>query len=66
VKKAISVLKKRTGPHEGSIRELWFDQGGIHLSEPLMMLRGVLTGVPMEVRSVGENEDRGRGGGHAA
>jgi circadian clock protein KaiC len=64
VKKAISVLKKRTGAHEGSIRELWFDQGGIHLSEPLMMLRGVLTGVPIEVRSVGD-EDRGRAGGNA-
>jgi len=36
VKKAISVLKKRTGPHEESIREMWFDdRGGSHLSEPL-------------------------------
>jgi circadian clock protein KaiC len=49
VKKAISVLKKRTGGHEGSIRELAFGKSGIHLSEPLMMLRGVLTGVPVEV-----------------
>ncbi len=49
VKKAISVLKKRSGGHEGSIRELYFDKSGIHLSEPLMMLRGVLTGVPVEV-----------------
>jgi circadian clock protein KaiC len=48
VKKAISVLKKRTGGHEGSIRELWFDRTGIHLSEPLMSLRGILTGVPVE------------------
>jgi circadian clock protein KaiC len=51
VKKAISVLKKRTGGHEGTIRELSFNQAGIHLSEPLMMLRGVLTGVPVEVRA---------------
>jgi circadian clock protein KaiC len=51
VKKAISVLKKRTGGHEGSIRELAFARSGIHLSEPLMMLRGVLTGVPVEVES---------------
>ncbi len=51
VKKAISVLKKRTGGHEGSIRELVFAKSGIHLSEPLMMLRGVLTGVPVEVES---------------
>ena len=51
IKKAISVLKKRTGAHEESIRELWFDQHGIHLSEPLLRLRGVLTGVPVEVNS---------------
>lgn len=49
VKKAISVLKKRTGGHEESIRQLWFDRDGIHLSEPLLQLRGVLTGVPIEV-----------------
>ena len=40
VKKAISVLKKRSGRHEESIRQLWFDSDGIHLSEPLMHLRG--------------------------
>jgi circadian clock protein KaiC len=50
VKKAISVLKKRTGGHELSIRELTFAKDGIHLSEPLMTLRGVLTGVPVEVQ----------------
>ncbi len=48
VKKAISVLKKRTGGHERSIRELSFDRAGIHLSDPLMSLRGILTGVPAE------------------
>jgi circadian clock protein KaiC len=51
VKKAISVIKKRTGGHEESIRQLWFDRHGIHLGEPLLQLRGVLTGVPMEVGS---------------
>jgi len=49
VKKALSVLKKRTGAHEGSIRELWFDKLGVHLSEPLLGLRGVLTGVPVDL-----------------
>jgi circadian clock protein KaiC len=49
VRKAISVLKKRTGGHEGSIRELWFDHNGIHLSEPLLTLRGILSGSPIEV-----------------
>ncbi len=47
VKKAISVLKKRSGRHEESIREVYFDADGIHLTEPLMHLRGVLTGVPV-------------------
>jgi circadian clock protein KaiC len=49
VKKAISVMKKRTGGHEESIRQLWFDDKGVHLSEPLLQLRGVLTGVPVEI-----------------
>ena len=48
VKRAISVMKKRTGGHEQSIRELWFDRNGIHLSEPLLQLRGVLSGLPTE------------------
>ncbi|HLW24617.1 MAG TPA: ATPase domain-containing protein [Steroidobacteraceae bacterium] len=51
VKKAISVLKRRTGGHEDTIRELTFDGKGVHLGEPLLNLRRVLTGVPVEVRS---------------
>ncbi|WP_043458665.1 ATPase domain-containing protein [Azohydromonas australica] len=55
VKKAISVLKKRSGRHEETIRQVWFDGGGVHLSEPLEHLRGVLSGVPVEdgLRSAG-------------
>ena len=49
VKKAISVLKKRSGRHEETIRQMWFDGSGVHLGEPLMHLRGVLTGVPVEI-----------------
>jgi len=49
VKKAISVMKKRTGRHEESIRQIWFDSQGVHLSEPLLQLRGVLTGVPIDL-----------------
>jgi circadian clock protein KaiC len=51
VKKAISVVKKRSGAHEQSIRELYFDEKGIHLSEPLTQFRGLLTGVPIEMNS---------------
>jgi circadian clock protein KaiC len=52
VKKAISVVKKRSGAHEESIRELRFDEKGIHLSEPLVNFRGILTGVPVELKEV--------------
>jgi circadian clock protein KaiC len=58
VRKAISVLKKRTGGHEGSIRELWFDQNGIHLSEPLLTLRGILSGTPIEVQPARKHNER--------
>jgi circadian clock protein KaiC len=49
VRKAISVVKKRSGSHEDTIREMRFDSAGIHLSEPLAQFRGILTGTPQEV-----------------
>jgi circadian clock protein KaiC len=58
------VLKKRTGRHEESIRELWFDAQGIHLSEPLLGLRGVLTGVPVELPSETTRGFRGASTNH--
>jgi circadian clock protein KaiC len=60
VKKAISALKKRTGAHEESIRELWFDESGLHLSEPLLSLCGVLTGVPTEIGGSRESSQSAR------
>jgi circadian clock protein KaiC len=53
VKKAVSVLKKRSGWHEEAIRQLWFDRRGVHVGEPLMHLRGVLSGVPVEIGGEG-------------
>jgi circadian clock protein KaiC len=55
VKKAISVVKKRSGAHEESIRELRFNEHGIHLSGPLTQYRGILTGVPEEISSEKRN-----------
>lgn len=55
VKKAISVVKKRSGRHEETIRGLYFDKDGVHLTEPLSQLRGVLTGVPVELRDSSSN-----------
>lgn len=46
VRKAVSVLKKRTGRHEDSIRELTFERDGLKVGEALSKFRGVLTGVP--------------------
>jgi circadian clock protein KaiC len=46
VKQAISVVKKRTGPHERSLRELSFHGGAIKIGKPLTDFEGVLTGVP--------------------
>jgi circadian clock protein KaiC len=66
IKKAISVLKKRTGAHEESIREMWFDGDGIHLSEPLLALRGVLTGAPVELGPELQSRSRTHPPDHAA
>ena len=46
VRQAISVVKKRSGHHERSIREFRMANGAIEVGEPLRMFRGILTGVP--------------------
>ena len=46
IRQAISVIKKRSGPHERAIRELVFGNGGIIVGEPLRDFKGVLTGIP--------------------
>jgi circadian clock protein KaiC len=46
VRQAISVIKKRTGKHERTIRELKFGQG-ISVGEPLRQFQGVLSGTPI-------------------
>ncbi len=46
VRRAISVVKKRTGAHEDTIREYRIDKRGITLGDPLMNFQGVLRGVP--------------------
>jgi circadian clock protein KaiC len=45
VRQAISVIKKRTGIHERTIRELRFDKG-ITIGAPISEFQGVLTGAP--------------------
>jgi circadian clock protein KaiC len=46
VKRAISVIKKRTGWHEDTIREFTI-RHGIHVGEPLVGFHGVLRGTPV-------------------
>ncbi len=46
VHKALSVVKKRTGSHEGTIRELKIADTGIAVGPPLKNFRGVLSGTP--------------------
>jgi circadian clock protein KaiC len=44
--RAISVIKKRTGGHEPTIREYRIDKQGLRVGEPLRQFSGILTGVP--------------------
>jgi len=53
VRKAISVMKKRTGAHERTIREFSLGPDGIHVGEPLTQFQGVLTGTPRFTGVVG-------------
>ena len=54
VRRAISVIKKRTGAHEDTIREYRIDRRGITLGEPLTGFHGVLSGVPSLVGGHGD------------
>jgi len=62
--RAISVMKKRTGGHESSIRELRFGRGGVSAGEPLEHFKGVLSGLPTFEGTAAELRDlRGKQGG---
>jgi circadian clock protein KaiC len=49
VRRAISIVKKRAGGHEDTIREFRIDDRGLTLGEPLESFQGVLRGVPTYV-----------------
>jgi circadian clock protein KaiC len=46
VRRAISIIKKRTGAHEDTIREFSIGRHGLSFGEPVFNLQGVLRGVP--------------------
>jgi len=53
VRRAISVIKKRTSAHEDTIREYRIDARGVTVGEPVMGFQGVLRGVPTLVGEAG-------------
>jgi circadian clock protein KaiC len=55
VRQAISVVKKRGGAHERTIREFRMRNGGIEVGQPLREFRGILTGVPEIVTTGHDN-----------
>jgi circadian clock protein KaiC len=57
---AISVIKKRTGVHERTIRELKFEHGAITIGEPITGFLGVLTGTPQLMGKGGTSDPDGR------
>jgi circadian clock protein KaiC len=55
VRRAVSVLKKRTGAHENTIREFSIDNDGLKIGDPLDKFRGVLRGVPQYLGGQADN-----------
>lgn len=60
IRQAISVVKKRSGSHERTIRELFMQDGKVFVGQPLSQFEGVLTGVPklINVGATNGNESK--------
>lgn len=58
VRRAMSIIKKRSGIHEKTIREFDIDKRGLTLGDPLQDFHGVLRGVPSFVGQGGELIDK--------
>jgi circadian clock protein KaiC len=59
VRRAMSIVKKRTGAHEATIREYRISNQGLDIGDPLRGFRGVLRGTP-EYIAKGTDEMMGR------
>jgi circadian clock protein KaiC len=72
VRQALSIIKKRKGGHERTIREMRLSSTGIQIGQPLRQFHGVLTGVPTytggseEILQNDEGEERNGGSGSGA
>ena len=53
IRKAVSVLKKRSGNHEDTIHAFRFDSTGVNVGPPLRGLHGILAGLPSMTASAG-------------
>jgi circadian clock protein KaiC len=51
IRKAISIVKNRSGAHEDTIREYRIDKEGVRVGGPLSDFKGILTGTPEYVGS---------------
>jgi circadian clock protein KaiC len=60
VRQAISIVKKRSGPHERTIREFFLGPKGVRVGKALSEFRGILTG---NLLSTGSERGLNRGGG---
>jgi KaiC/GvpD/RAD55 family RecA-like ATPase len=49
VRRAVSIIKKRTGTHESTIREFRIGDRGLTIGEPLDSFQGILRGVPVYI-----------------
>ncbi|HEX7221051.1 MAG TPA: ATPase domain-containing protein [Burkholderiales bacterium] len=54
LRRAISVVKKRSGMHEDTLRELRLTRGGVALGEPLHDFHGVMSGIPVIAKEDGD------------
>jgi circadian clock protein KaiC len=59
VRKAISMMKKRSGTHERSIRELRLQSNGIQVGDPLIDFQGILAGSPTALAMNGKGSVNG-------
>jgi circadian clock protein KaiC len=62
VRQAVSVVKKRSGSHERSIRELRLTSEGLKIGPPLSEFRGILSGIPELVGAPHQLAERESGG----
>jgi len=58
VRRAISIIKKRSGNHETTIREFKLNSVGLTLGEPLDAFQGVLRGIPTYTGKQSALQDR--------